>query len=206
MNKQVLCRLVCGSLLAIASNAHALANDETAPIFEFHPVPYVQGSIGVQRFSSPYATGTAMDLKGSATSSTASIRGTVGLQLNKYIGLEGTWFQLPSKAVVTSVGDAVYKGNAYVASVTGSLPLHTYVDLVGRLGFGYSDVTVNVPATTYSSDSRQNLTVLGLGARYHINPKTDLTFDYDHLGAVGKYSQGDSVLAEMLSIGVRFKF
>jgi hypothetical protein len=206
MKKLALVSFVCSSLLAIASNVHAQATDETPPVGAFHAAPYVQGSFGVQQSSSPSATGTAMNLNGSTTSAATSMRGTVGLQLNKYIGLEGTWFQLPSTSVATSVGGAVYKGEAFVASITGSLPLHMDFDLVGRLGLGLSDVNVTVPATTYSSNSRQNLAVWGLGARFNINPSTDLTFDYDNLGAVGKYTQGGSVMVEMLSIGVRFKF
>lgn len=204
MNNKVLCNFICGSLVAIASNAHA--TDASPSPYGFHPVPYLQGSFGVQQISSPSATGMAMNLNGSTTSTTPSVRGTVGVQFNRYWGFEGTWFQLPGTSVPTSAGGAAIKGSAYVASLTASMPLQMDIELVGRCGLGLSDVNVSVPTTTYSSDSRENLATWGVGARFGINKSTELTLDYDNLGAVGKFAQGDSVKVEMIAVGLRFKF
>jgi hypothetical protein len=77
---------------------------------------------------------------------------------------------------------------------------------VGRLGVGRSDVDVAVPSTTYQSNSRKDLTVWGLGIRFAIDKSKDLTLDYDNLGAVGKYALGDRLKADVVSVGLRFKF
>ena len=145
-----------------------------------------------------------MNLKGS--SSDIGLRGTLGIQFNQYFGVEGTWFQLPNTTVSTSLGSANYKGSAYVASVTATGPLNTDIDLVGRIGAGRSDLDIDVSSTSYSSSSHRNLMVWGLGVRYKLEQSIDLTLDYDNLGAVGKYALGDSVMVEMLSIGIRFKY
>jgi hypothetical protein len=192
------------SAAAIAPGVQAQTSDTIALFNDFHPTPYLQGSLGVGHISSPSSTGTAMNLDGNTT--TASARVSAGLQLNPHFGLEGTWFQLSDTKVQTSVGEANHKGAAYVASITASVPLKTGVDVVGRLGAGRSDVKVTVPTTTYQSNSRQNLTVWGLGARFSINKSMDLALDYDNLGAVGKYALGDRVKVEMFSLGLRFKF
>jgi hypothetical protein len=146
----------------------------------------------------------AMDLNGSKEST--SVRATVGLQLSERIGVEASWFQLPSTTLRTNPGDATYKGEVYTLSVTASMPIHKDVDLVGRIGIGQSNVDVAVPATTYKSNSRQDSTVWGLSLRYAIDKSKDVSIDYDNLGVVGKYALGDRVKADMISFGLRFKF
>lgn len=204
MIKQAVICLMCGSVFAIAATASAQTSQLTSYPEDFQFTPYVQGSFGFDKFNSPSSTGMAMDLNGS--SSKAAVRGAVGLQINPYLGVEGTWFQLPSTSVSTSVGGSTYKGSAFVASLTGTVPLSVDTDLVGRVGTGRSDVSVNVPSTGYSSNSQQRLTVWGLGARYNLDKLIAMTLDYDNLGAVGKYALGDALKVEMVSIGIRVKF
>lgn len=195
--------LVSGSVLAIAGNAFAQSTDEST-LSDLQLTPYLQGSLGMVRFSSPNATGMAMDLNGSA--SKTSLRATAGLQINKLFGIEGTWFQFPSTSVNTSVGGAIYKGSTYALSATGTVPVSTDLDLVGRIGLGRSDVNVIVPSTTYASASNRKSLVWGLGARYNLSKSNDLTIDYDNLGAVGKYALGESLKVQVLSIGLKIKF
>jgi hypothetical protein len=146
----------------------------------------------------------AMDLNGSATKNSA--RATFCVQLSEHFGVEGTWFQLPSTTLQTNVGDATYKGEAFAISFTASMPIEKDLSIVGRLGVGRSDVDVAVPSTTYQSNSRKDLTVWGLGIRFAIDKSKDLTLDYDNLGAVGKYALGDRLKADVVSVGLRFKF
>ncbi len=146
-----------------------------------------------------------MDLNGSNNKNN-SLRTTAGIQINESFGIEGTWFTLPSSTLQTVTGEATYQGKALVLSATASLPIQKDLSLVGRLGFGSSDVDVVVPVTTYKSFSSQHLTVWGLGIRFALDESKELTFDYDNLGAVGKYALGDRVKTEMISLGLRFKF
>jgi hypothetical protein len=203
MAKKVVFGLLYGAVLAGAPGVYAQAVDASkSGSVELRP--YIQGAVGVQRLSSPKLTGMAMDLNGSKEST--SVRATVGLQLTERIGVEASWFQLPSTTLRTNSGDATYKGEVYTLSVAASMPIHKGFDLVGRIGIGQSNVDVSVPATTYKSNSRQDSTVWGLSLRYALDKSKDVSIDYDNLGAVGKYALGDRVKADMISFGLRFKF
>jgi len=145
-----------------------------------------------------------INLKGS--SSATSARLALGWQLYEQLGIEGTWFNLPEAAATTPAGQAKYKGSAYAVSLSGNFPINADTKLVGRLGVGRSDVSVSLASAPYNANSAQNLTVWGLGARFNVNASMDLSLDYDNLGTVGKYSNGDGVKAQMLSLGLRYKF
>jgi hypothetical protein len=203
MVKKIVLGFLCGAVCSIAPSAYAQASD-ASKLGGYELKPYFQGALGLQRLSSPSSTGMAMDLNASQTNN--SVRAAVGVQINEHFGIEGTWFHLPSATLQTKTGDATYKGAAYVVSLTASVPVQKDVNLVGRLGVGRSDVDVVVPATTYKSFSRQDLTVWGLGIRFAVDKSKDVTIDYDNLGAVGKYALGDRVKTDMLSFGLRFKF
>lgn len=203
MAKKVVFGLLYGAVLAGAPSVYAQAVDASkSGSFEFRP--YIQGAVGVQRLNSPELTGMAMNLNGSEDGT--AVRATVGLQLSERIGVEASWYQLPSTTLRANSGDATYKGEVYTLSVAASMPIHKDVDLVGRIGVGQSNVDVAVPATTYQSNSRQNSAVWGLSLRYAIDKSKDLSIDYDNLGAVGKYALGDRVKVDMISFGLRFKF
>lgn len=203
MAKNFLFSLICGAMFSVTPNVYAQAAD-ASKLGVGELKPYVQGALGFQRVNSPGATGMAMDLNGSANKNSA--RASVGVQLSERFGVEGTWFQLPSTTLQTKVGDAIYKGEAFAVSFTASAPIQKDLNIVGRFGVGRSDVDVAVPSTTYKSNSRKDLTVWGLGIRFAIDPSKDLTIDYDNLGGVGKYALGDRVKAEVVSVGLRFKF
>jgi hypothetical protein len=203
MAKNLLFSFLCGAMFSITPNVYAQAAD-ASKLGSNELMPYLQGALGFQRVNSPSATGMAMDLNGSATKNAA--RATFGVQLSEHFGVEGTWFQLPSTTLQTNVGDATYKGEAFAISFTASMPIEKDLSIVGRLGVGRSDVDVAVPSTTYQSNSRKDLTVWGLGIRFAIDKSKDLTLDYDNLGAVGKYALGDRLKADVVSVGLRFKF
>jgi len=204
MKNKIIFSLICTAVLAATSSANAQTSNVNQSGVGA-PKLYLQGSLGIQRTNSPSSTGMAMDLNGSNNKNN-SLRTTAGIQINESFGIEGTWFTLPSSTLQTVTGEATYQGKALVLSATASLPIQKDLSLVGRLGFGSSDVDVVVPVTTYKSFSSQHLTVWGLGIRFALDESKELTFDYDNLGAVGKYALGDRVKTEMISLGLRFKF
>lgn len=199
-------KLLCTAVLCGTSMVHAQTSDASKS-GNTEAKPYVQGSLGLQRFDSPSSTGMAMDLNGRGSGSTNnSVRATVGVQFTEHLGVEGTFYALRASTLHTVSGDATYHGQAHVLSLAASMPVRKDVNVVGRVGLGRSDIDVSVPSTTYTSNSSQNLIVWGLGVRYALDPSKDLTFDYDNLGATGKYALGDRVKTEMISLGLRFKF
>lgn len=203
MVKKIMSGVLCGAIFSIAPSAFAQASD-ASPFADLKVQPYVQGAVGSQRVSSPSSTGMAMDLDGAKTQTAARV--SLGAQLSEYVGVELTWFQVPRTTLQTRTGDTTYKGESYAISLTGSVPIQQDLNLVGRIGMGRSNVDVAVPATSYTSNSRKESAVWGLGVRYALDKSTDVTVDYDNLGTIGKYALGDRVKADMISFGLRFKF
>lgn len=191
-------------LLAAAAGTPAQAADAGSVQPASAPTPYVQASVGPVRLSSPPDTGTALDLAGSKRSTTYKLTG--GVQLDPRFGVEVTYFHLPGSAMATSAGAATYKGSVVAAQLAGTMPLTAAAALVGRIGLGRSDLSVNVPSAGYGSSARRSLLAWGVGARFALTPRIDLTLDYDDLGSIAKYEQGGGVKATELSAGVRFKF
>ena len=186
-------------LMSLAAGMPVRAADEGSA-----PAPYVQMSLGRVHETSPTETGTAMDLHGS--SSGVNLRAIAGLQFGPHLGAELAYFRLPESHVDTGTGTATYKGSTYALSLTGTAPIAGKVSLMGRLGYARSDTDVSVPSTSYRSSSRRDQFVWGAGAHYAITSRIDATLDYDDLGAIGKYAQGSSVRASVISLGVRFNF
>jgi len=214
MMHRVLTRLLCSGVLFVALGVQAqTASDaspaeQTASEYKFFDSlsarPYVQGSIGVAQFSSPSSTGTELNLGGSST--VTSSRLALGLQVNKFFGVEGAWFELPEATIAAPTGDAKYRATVYTLSVTTTVGLNEEFKLVGRLGVGHTDVGVSVPSAIYKGNAGGNNMAWGLGGRYAIAESTDLTLDYDNLGTVAKYPMGDGVTAHMVSFGLLYKF
>lgn len=192
------------SILVLSATSAFSQTPPSASLDALKWTPYVQGAIASQRIISPSSTGTTVDL--GASNKTTSFRGSVGLQLTPHFGIEGTWFQLPNNTVTANGTDATYSGSVFATSLTASVPLQPNISAVGRVGFGRSDVNVNVPSQNYNSDSRQNTIVWGLGLRYEIQKSLDLTIDFDNLGPIGKYESAGRVKAEMFSLGLKYSF
>jgi opacity protein-like surface antigen len=106
----------------------------------------------------------------------------------------------------TPSGPAKYNGTVLTATLVGRLPLNERIEAIARAGIGRSRIDVSASDYSYHSESKKNPFVWGMGARFRISPSFAVTLDYDQLGKVGKYSNGNHVRVDMISAGVQFNF
>ncbi|WP_311196864.1 outer membrane beta-barrel protein [Rugamonas apoptosis] len=94
----------------------------------------------------------------------------------------------------------------YVAA-TGTLPLNEQFSLFGKLGvaFNHTEFRVWEPGFSGSTTENQTSPMIGIGASFALDMKISFVAEYENFGKVAK-DGGDSVKADMLSVGVRFKF
>jgi hypothetical protein len=202
--RQGRCLSLAALLIAgvLGGPAHAAATETSYGGFLL--APYIQMGAGQSRLSSTANTGTAMNLAGTANG--FGKRLAVGARFNAWLGTELTWFNIAPSTVNTAVGAATYRGNDVALSATALVSLSPRFSIVARAGVGRSDMKVSVPAVSYTSTSRKNARLVGIGARFALSPQLDLTVDFDSLGKVGKYALGDSVRPTVFTAGLRFNF
>lgn len=130
-----------------------------------------------------------------------------GYEFNNTFGIEGGFTDL-RKAEKTAYGvrGEVKTRNFYVAG-TATLPLNEQFNLFAKAGFARNRVTVDVSAANEHDSVRKNRTspLLGIGASYKLDKNLSLVAEFEHYGKVAK-EDGDSVKANLLSVGVRYKF
>jgi predicted porin len=107
-------------------------------------------------------------------------------------------------SIDTPTGSATYDTRIASFSAVGNYPLTDALTMVGRIGAGIADSTVNVPTIAYSSTSSQRPLTVGIGVRYALTPRLDLTVDYDKYFQVFKYQGADSANASIITVGLRF--
>ncbi|MDH4449015.1 MAG: outer membrane beta-barrel protein [Rhodoferax sp.] len=206
MKLKLVSRCLAVSTCLLMSPVFSQTADAPATNWGFQTKPYVQASLGGAQMTSPSNTGMAMNLRAEGMSNFSDARITVGLQFKPRLAVEATWYQFPGANLNTATGQATYKGEFVSVGLTGNVAVKENITLLGRVGLGYSDLKVSVPATGYWATSNQNVVTWGLGARYSLNERVDLTVDYDNLGTAGKYERGDYVKAEVFSLGLRYNF
>lgn len=94
----------------------------------------------------------------------------------------------------------------YVAA-TGTLPLNEQFSLFGKLGVAVNHTKINVwePGYTGETTKTQTNAMIGVGASFALNKNVSFVAEYENFGKVAK-ENGDSIKADMLSVGVRYKF
>jgi OOP family OmpA-OmpF porin len=94
----------------------------------------------------------------------------------------------------------------YVAA-TGTLPLNEQFSLFGKLGVAFNHTKVNAWEPGFSDSTTNNKTnaMIGIGASFALDKKISFVAEYENFGKIAE-DGGDSIKADMLSVGVRFKF
>ncbi len=164
---------------------------------------YVLAGVGYSSQNSPGNAG-GSNLSGSA--SATALKLGAGIQITPRFGAELTYAPLGKVSIGTPSGTANYNTKVTTISGTANFPLNERFSVVGRLGFGFSSSSLTVPALGYSGSANERPLVLGLGLRYALNPKLDLTADYDNYSKLVKFSGGGSANASAFTVGIRCGF
>jgi OOP family OmpA-OmpF porin len=95
--------------------------------------------------------------------------------------------------------DGSAKPKAIYAAATGTFPLNEQFSLSAKAGVSANRVKVSGE----SSKSRASL-LLGVGAAYNFAPNLAAVLEYEHFGKV--YKESFDIKADMVSVGLRYKF
>lgn len=187
---------------------------------------YVNGSIGKASVDTSavesstraeFATaGATPPYASSNTDLDTAFKISAGYMFNRYFGAELNYVDLGKHSLTVSSADPLvangsYKSSGYGVSLVGNFPITHFIAAQGRLGvtnLKTSNTTeISGVATGYSSGSKSKNTVtVGVGVSYDLTHKVQLRADYDRYMGVsdsGDYNLGD---ANMMSIGVGYKF
>jgi OOP family OmpA-OmpF porin len=87
---------------------------------------------------------------------------------------------------------------ALYLAATGTYPLNEQFSLSGKVG-----VSANRVKVAGDSESRASL-LLGVGATFNFAPNLAAVLEYEHFGKV--YKEAFDIKADMVSVGLRYKF
>ena len=127
-----------------------------------------------------------------------------GYQFSTNFGIEAGWADL-GKMEVSGGGDSfsTHPRSLYVAA-TGTYPLAEGFALTGKIGAARTRTTLSVTGEGDEKESKTAL-LLGVGGTYAITPTVQAVVEYEHFGKIID-EDGASLKANVLSVGVRFKF
>nr|MEA2797975.1 hypothetical protein [Phenylobacterium sp.] len=138
-----------------------------------------------------------------------TIQGRLGYRFNHWLGVEGELATgVKSDNVSASVAGATATGKAKLQSQEaiyglGFLPLNGNWDLLGRIGYGHSKVSVNditvtgagAPVGNLSGSASGNSWNFGVGAQYHWDAQNGVRADYTREEFTGNGNGHADVLA-----------
>jgi OOP family OmpA-OmpF porin len=96
--------------------------------------------------------------------------------------------------------------SVYLAA-TGTLPLDAQFSLFGKAGVARTEVKGTVSGLGFRDSGKENRTngYFAVGAAYAINNNFSVVAEYEYFGKVYK-EEGADLKANMVSVGVRYKF
>ena len=140
---------------------------------------------------------------GSARDTAAKIYG--GYNFDKNFGVEAGYADFGNAQKTVANGTSINsKAHAFYVAATATAPINDQFAVFAKLG-----VTAN--RSKISSSNGANLTknntdaVFGVGASYAITKELSAVAEYENFGKVAKDDTGN-VKAEMMSVGLRYKF
>jgi OOP family OmpA-OmpF porin len=182
MKKIILAVLLASSVPAMAQSA------------------YVGGSVGrsEQKLTldalSPVDAGTGAKVYG-------------GYQMSKNFGVELGYADL-GKATQSGGLVITTKPKTLFAAATGTLPISKEVSAFGKIGVARTKtkIAASFGGLTQNSTDKETSLMLGVGASYAINDQLLVLVEYENFGKISKVDNGDNLKADLVSVGLRFKF
>lgn len=189
-------RILAASLITVLAGA---ASAQTASLSK--PDYYAGAGLGVYNKYSLRCTA------GAACDRTADLGGKIygGADFGSF-GVEALAFGLKSAQGSLKNGSGLTVPGSVSMSGVGVVGVMPYAlgdfTLKGRLGLGYVRGKASIGSGVQDDSSVRPL--VGLGASYALNKQVSLNADFDRFDA--KYSNKGKVHANMLSVGVSYKF
>lgn len=155
--------LLTGCALAVTTVATAASAEEMLALRPYVGLDYNFNDVNV-------------DSGSGIPDSYSSLNPYLGLEFNKYIALEGGYFQSAEESENVSIpllgtGETNLKLKGWYADVIGSLPINPQVDILGLVGYGQAKFTgdIDIAGTSVNVDSDNvDMWRFGGGASYNI--------------------------------------
>ena len=129
-----------------------------------------------------------------------------GYQFNQTFGAEAGLAALGDHGVsVNGVDGGHIKPSALYLAATASKSLTSELSLFGKAGVSRNRSRFELPGGTQTLKHNNTALLLGVGANYQFTPALALVAEYENFGKV-QDSGNTKVKADMLSVGLRYKF
>lgn len=139
-----------------------------------------------------------------------------GYKFNQTFGIEGGYVNLGkfNYGYADGAGNAAqqsYKVNGFSLAGTATLPLGQGFSAFGKAGFFVSRAADSASGTAVgftqlNGDHRVATPLLGVGLQYDLNKSYALRAEYENYGTVGNQAASGRAKADLLSVGLTFKF
>jgi len=130
-----------------------------------------------------------------------------GYDFTKNFGLEAGYADLREISISGYGARASSKPEVFYVAGTATLPIDEQFSVFGKAGIAAAHTTISASLNGYSDHGTDNETtgVIGVGAAFNLNKNVSFVAEYEYFGKVAKDS-GSSIKADLLSVGVRYKF
>jgi OOP family OmpA-OmpF porin len=149
-----------------------------------------------------------VDLDGfSFKDSNAAYKVYGGYNFTQNFGIEGGVADLREAEISGNGARVSSKPVSVYFAATGTLPLNEQFALFGKAGVASTHVKFHASAPGYSESASDNQAspFVGVGASFALNKNVAIVAEYEYFGKIAK--DGDAnVKADLLSVGVRYKF
>ncbi|KAB8055632.1 outer membrane beta-barrel protein [Janthinobacterium rivuli] len=147
------------------------------------------------------------DETGSVKKSDTGYKAYAGYDFTQNFGAEAGYVDFGKLTQNFDGGKLEVKSHAFYVAATGTLPLNEQFSLFAKAGVSQNRTKATYNELNFSQNESQNKTsaMFGIGAAYHFDKKLSLVAEYENFGKVGN-NDGTKVKADLLSIGLRYKF
>jgi OOP family OmpA-OmpF porin len=149
----------------------------------------------------------SIDEEGSTKKSDTGYKAYAGYNFTQNFGAEAGYVDFGKVNGNISVVKVEAKSHAFYVAATGTLPLNEQFSLFAKAGVSQNRTKITLSAFNVRESESNNKTsaIFGIGAAYNINKNLSAVAEYENFGKIINADGGD-VKADMLSIGLRYKF
>ena len=161
---------------------------------------YVGGSIGRAEQKA--------DVAGySFNESTTGYKLVGGYDFTKNFGLEAGYADLREISISGNGARASSKPQVFYVAGTATMPIDEQFSVFGKAGIATAHTKLTASFNGFSDSASDNQTtgVIGVGAAFHLIKNISFVAEYEYFGKVAR-DGGSSIKADLLSVGVRYKF
>lgn len=149
----------------------------------------------------------SIDQEGSSKKSDTGYKAYAGYNFTQNFGAEAGYVDLGKVDRTIDGTKLEAKNHAFYVAATGTLPLNEQFSLFAKAGVAQNRAKITISELNFRESNSKNKTsaIFGIGAAYNINKNLSAVAEYENFGKVASEG-GDKLKADLLSIGLRYKF